>query len=140
MPNLKTYDLFVSHAWKYGESYNRVKGFLDGYPNFYYRNYSAPKDKPLIPFGTTVPNSAILSIIEKKIRPVNCVVILSGMYSSYSSWIEAEVRIAKRYGKPIIGIVPWGNSRVPRFITENADEIVSWQASSLVNAIRKHSL
>lgn len=140
MPSLKTYDLFISHAWKYGSSYDRVKNFLDTQPLFLYRNYSAPTDKPLIPAGTTVPNREILQKIENKIRPVNCVIVLAGMYASYSSWIEAEVRIAKKYNKPIIGIKPWGNTRVPNFISDNADEIVSWQQASLINAIRNKSL
>ena len=30
MPNLKTYDLFISHAWFYNKGYNRVVELLDG--------------------------------------------------------------------------------------------------------------
>lgn len=47
MPDLKTYDLFISHAWKYGEEYSRLVSLLKGAPYFKYRNYSAPEDKPL---------------------------------------------------------------------------------------------
>ena len=47
MPALKTYDLFISHAWKYGYEYDKLVNLLDNAPNFYYRNYSAPSEKPL---------------------------------------------------------------------------------------------
>ena len=42
MPQLKIYDLFISHAWKYGEEYDRLISLLNAAPYFYYRDYSAP--------------------------------------------------------------------------------------------------
>lgn len=55
MPNLKTYDLFISHAWKYGDDYDRLVALLDSALYFSYRNYSAPKDKPIAaPWGETI--------------------------------------------------------------------------------------
>lgn len=140
MPSLKTYDLFISHAWKYGHDYNRIVEFLDGASYFYYRNYSAPSDKPLIPNGTTVPDDEILEKIKNKIRPVNCVLILGGMYGAYSEWIQAEIDIALEMNKPIIGIKPWGQQNIPYAVTSASDEIVGWNTDSIVNAIRQNSL
>jgi hypothetical protein len=34
MPSLRTYDLFISHAWSYGEDYYRIVEMLDAAPNF----------------------------------------------------------------------------------------------------------
>lgn len=36
MPYLKTYNLFISHAWAYGESYHRLVNLLNQAPYFFY--------------------------------------------------------------------------------------------------------
>jgi hypothetical protein len=139
MPALKTYDLFISHAWRYGDNYTRLVNLLDNANNFYYRNYSAPKDKPLIPPGTNAPDSKILNAIVNKIKPVNIVLVISGMYVAYRSWIQAEINIAQEYDKPIVGIIPWGSERTPIEVQNAALEMVGWNASSIVDAIRKYA-
>ena len=39
MPELKTYDVFISHAWTYNSDYYRLVEMLDKAPNFKWRNY-----------------------------------------------------------------------------------------------------
>lgn len=142
MPTLKTYDLFISHAWSYGDSYNRLIGFLDSAPNFKYRNYSAPSDKPLqnLDQADAETKKQIKEAIDRKIRPVNCVLVLSGMYTAYSEWMQYEIDTAVRMGKPIIGIKPWGNTVIPTAVSSCANIIVGWNTNSIVNAIRTYSL
>lgn len=142
MPSLKTYDLFISHAWKYGDDYDRLVALLDEANNFYYRNYSAPSDKPLGNLdGSDVTNkSEITSAIERKISPVNAVLIISGMYYNNRKWMQAEIDIAKEKNKPIIAIKPRGNEKMPTEISDAADSIVSWNTSSIVDAIRTYAL
>lgn len=140
MPQLKTYDLFISHAWKYGEDYNRLVKFLDSAPHFYYRNYSAPKDKPMFDPDTPVGKRLLQDAIERKIRPVNIVLIISGMYAAHREWMQFEIDTARDYKKPIIGIIPWGHQRVPIEVQNAADEMVGWHTDSIVKAIRTYSL
>lgn len=59
MPSLYDYRLFISHAWKYGDDYDRLVRFLDNANYFSYRNYSAPREKPLFPAGTPATNDDI---------------------------------------------------------------------------------
>ena len=54
MPSLYDYRIFISHAWKYGDDYNRLVNLLDQARYFSYYNYSAPKEKPLFPYGVGV--------------------------------------------------------------------------------------
>lgn len=139
MPALKTYDLFISHAWRYGDDYEKLTNLLDKADLFIYRNYSAPKEKPLFPPGRTIPKKTVIEKIENKIKPVNAVLVLSGMYETYRDWIQTEIEIAQAYDKPIIGIVPRGQQRTPQDIQDIAIEMVSWNTNSIVSAIRKHS-
>ena len=47
---------------------------------------------------------------------------------------------AKQKNKPIVAIKPWGNVIMPKEITDVADEVVNWNTSSIVSAIRNNSL
>ena len=48
MPALKTYRLFISHSWTYGDAYEKLVKFFDEHPNFTWANYSVPKDDPTL--------------------------------------------------------------------------------------------
>ncbi len=139
MPSLYNYRIFVSHAWRYGADYNRLISFLDSAPYFSYYNYSAPKEKPLFPYGTPYTSEDIARKITEKIRPSQITLVISGMYGAYSDWIKYEIEESVRMGKPVIGIIPWGQERVPTFIRDNATELVGWNTKSIVDAIRNHA-
>ena len=40
------YNLFISHSWTYGDSYDRLIEMLDDAPNFYYKGNTAQKKVP----------------------------------------------------------------------------------------------
>jgi len=136
MPKLKTYNVFISHAWKYDAEYYRIEKLLKDAPNFSWKNYSVPQHDPL---GTTTKKD-LEEALRRHIRPTHVVVILSGMYVAYRDWIQKEIDIASEMGKPIIGIKPWGRERMPQAVQNAAKEIVGWNTSSVVSAIRKHAL
>lgn len=140
MPELKTYDLFVSHAWRYNDDYYRLVKLLEDAPLFYWRNYSVPKHDPVIDPNTTVGYNRLVSLLDKQVRPVNCVLILGGMYAAHSKWINEEITIAQSYDKPIVAIYPWASERMPSVVQEAAHEIVSWNTNSIVSAVRRNSL
>lgn len=137
MPNLYDYRLFISHAWKYGEDYNRLISLLNNAKYFSYYNYSAPKEKPLFPAGTPLTNYSIANKITDKIAPSQITIVIAGMYVQYKDWIQYEIDESKRMGKPILGIKPWGNTLIPSYVSSNADEMVNWQTDSIVSAIRR---
>lgn len=133
MPYLHEYRLFISHAWRYSDGYNRVCRMLTEAPHFVWRNYSVPEDRAF----DRMSRSQLEQQLKWQINPTQCCVILAGMYVAHSDWIQFEINHAKSQGKPIVGIVPWGGERVPTAVQNAADEIVAWQASSIVAAIRR---
>ena len=88
MPPLKTYDLFISHAWTYNDEYYRLIGLLDDASNFKYRNYSVPEHDPL---GTRT-GQQLWQALERQIRPVNCLLVLAGMYANHRDWMKGRNR------------------------------------------------
>lgn len=135
MPTLKTYDVFISHAWKYNDQYYNLTNMLDKYAYFKYRNYSVPEHDP-IEFDTT---SELYKQLDEQIRQASVVLLIAGKYVKYRKWIQEEIKIAKKYNKPIIAIRPWGANIMPSEAETKADVIVNWQASSIVDAIREYS-
>jgi hypothetical protein len=140
MPQLKIYDLFLSHAWNYNEDYYRLEKMLNDASYFIWRNYSVPEHNPLIDSNTTIGKSKLTDLIAGQLKPVNCVLILGGMYAAYSEWILKEIEIAKYYNKPIIGIYPWGQVNMPLAIQKVATEVINWNTNTIVDAIRRNSL
>lgn len=128
----KTYRLFISHSWAYGDAYDRVVEMI-GSQGIVFYDHSVPRHDPIHTNGT---DKQLKDAIDAKIRGTSCILILAGVYSTYSKWINKEIDIAKAYAKPIIAIEPWGSERTSRVVKDNADEIVKWQSSSIANAIR----
>lgn len=134
---VKNYNLFISHSWSYSDHYDRLVYLLNSRPYFSYRNYSVPKDDPIHTSGS---DSRLREAIRQQMAHASVVLILAGVYSTYSRWINIEVDLAKHgFGTPkkIIAIQPWGSDRTSRFVKENADIVVNWNTESIVKAIRQ---
>lgn len=80
---------------------------------------------------------ALKEEIRGQIRPVQCVIVLAGMYAAHSDWIQFEIDFAQFLQKPILGIVPWGAERTPLSVTKAADKMVYWNSASIVQGIRE---
>jgi hypothetical protein len=127
--------LFISHSWTYGDTYDKLVGFFNEYPYFQWSDYSVPQNDPI---HTTGSDEKLYEAIKNKIALVNCVVILAGVYSTYSKWIKKEIGISKNvFSKPIVAVEPWGSEKTSTIVKTNADVIVKWNSSSIVGAIRK---
>ena len=107
---------------------------LNSAPCFDYKNYSVPKDDPI---HTTGSDYELKKAIEAQMRPASCLIVFAGVYSSYSKWINIEIDIAKRLGKRIIAVEPWGSNRTSAVVKMAADSIVGWNTNSIVHAIRE---
>jgi hypothetical protein len=132
---MTTYNLFISHSWTYENEYDRLVNLLNTKPYFYYKNYSVPKDDPIHRVGS---DRELRNAIREKIRLASCVLILAGVYSTYSKWINIEIELAKEMGKRIIAIEPWGSERTSSAVKDAADKIVKWNTDSIVGAIREN--
>lgn len=128
----RTYRLFISHSWAYGDAYDKVTKMIQN-QGINYFDHSVPRHDPIHTNGT---DRELKAAIDAKIKGTSCVLIMTGMYSNYSKWINKEIEMAKSYGKPIIAIEPWGAERTSRIVKDNADAVVGWNGSSIANAIR----
>lgn len=128
------YNLFISHSWTYSDAYNGLVNLLDKADNFSYRNYSVPKDDPI---HNAKSDAALKEAIRNQMKPASCILILAGVYSTYSRWINIELDLAVEMGKKIIAIESWGSERTSARVKAYADKVVKWQTSSIVSAIKE---
>lgn len=135
---MKNYHIFISHAWKYSEHYNKIVTWLNeanAEGKLTWSNYSVPSHDPLIDPNTTIGKAKLKSLLKQQISPAPIVIILSGMYTAHSEWIDYEINTAVELNKYIIGVKPWGQERVPLKVSINADAMVGWNKDSVINAI-----
>jgi hypothetical protein len=133
---MQTYHLFISHSWNYSDAHDRLVKLLTAHPTFTFKNFSVPPHNPIV--GAQTDKQLELAI-ENKIRPCSAVLIMAGMYSAYSKWINKEIEIAKRMGKVIIAINPFGAERISTVVRDAAHAECAWNTNSIVSAIRQHT-
>lgn len=133
------YNIFISHAWRYSEHYDKVVQWLNEAQReglITWSNYSVPQHDPLIEPNTIVGKYKLQSLLENQISPASKIIVLSGMYVAHSDWIDFEIDTSLKYNKYIIGVEPWGQERIPSKVSNSADIMVGWNKNSLINALR----
>lgn len=133
---MRTYNLFISHAWDYNSDYYNLINLLDNCPYFSYKNYSVPEHDAL----DTKTNKELEEALNRQIAPTSVVLIIAGMYYNHRKWIQKEIDIAKAKGKPIIVIRPRGAERMPSELISDEYIRVNWNSTSIVKAIKDNSL
>ena len=133
---MRTYHLFISHSWRYGDAYDRLKNLLDE-SGLSYRDYSVPRDDPIHNAGSA---RQLREAIKNQMQYASVVLVLAGVYASHSKWINIEVDLAESSfasAKPIVAIEPWGSERASIRVKRAADEVVKWSTKSIVRAIEE---
>jgi hypothetical protein len=130
--------VFISHAWTYSKHYETLAAWIFeekwsvGQASLDFRNFSIPKNDPIHNVTST---EMLRKAIYNQIARSHVIVIPSGMYASYSKWIQKEIDGAKGYRKPILAVNPWGQQKKSGIVLDNADNGVGWNKEPVINAI-----
>jgi hypothetical protein len=128
----KEYHIFISHSWKYPNDLENLRTLLRerGYFNVEFEEASA--DEPI----NSTNAYYIKRRLTEKISNSNIVLGIAGMYASYSDWMEWELDKAIELGVPIVGVIPRGQERISKTVSDRSKEDVRWNTESIVAAIR----
>lgn len=132
----KTYNLFTSHSWAYSDAYLKLMQLLQT-NGFAHKDYSVPQNSPI---HNASNDRQLYEAIKVQMSYAHVVIILAGVYATYSKWINKEIEIAKNgfaRVKPIIAVEPWGSERTSKIVKDNADRIVKWNSNSVITAIKE---
>jgi len=130
--------IFISHAWSYSSHYSTLADWIFdekwsvGQASLKFHDYSIPKDNPIHNASSAIQ---LKNAIFNQINRSHVIVIPTGMYASYSKWIQKEIEGAKNYQKPILAVNPFGQERKSGVVCNNADYEVGWNKKSVINAI-----
>ena len=127
--------LFISHSWSYNERYTAMVNLLNNRLYFNFTNYSVPEAKAFGPMA----NAALKEQLRHQIRPVHCVIIIGGMWTNHSDWIQFEMDFASSIGKPILGVRPRSAKVMPQAVVNASNRVVNWNSDSIVEGIRQIS-
>ena len=121
--------IFISHSWTYSEHYEKLSEWTSQH-----KDNSVPKDDPI---HDTDSVKELKNAIFVKIKNSDIVIVPTSIAVEYSRWIQREINGAKNYGKPILGVIPWGQERQSSTVTAAADKVVGWNKDSILKAIEE---
>lgn len=100
------FNLFITHAWRYHDSWNSIVDCLDNAGDFQWSNFSVPWYDPAFQPKSEDGYARISEWIISQIIPVDVVIFLSDLYSVKSNrqWLSLELKEAVARKKPIIKI------------------------------------
>jgi hypothetical protein len=118
------YKLFISHTNQDDKEHDLFISKLNASYDFQWTD-CAVRDK--------ISNADL----NEQMKPVDVVVILSGLLSKDEALVKNEVDVAVKLEKPIVVIRPYGMENVPSHLEEIAWTVVGWNTPCIVDAIRE---
>lgn len=132
---MKTYNIFISHAWDHSDDLQSLHNLLQKRGYFVYASHEVPKHAPI----NSQNGAYIKQKLRERIKNSNIMLALAGIYASHSEWMKWEIETAKELEIPIVGIIPRGQERVSQIVFSNSIADVRWNTESIVTAIRTYS-
>jgi len=85
-----------------------------------------------------VPERVLKRLLQMKMRWAGKVIVVIGKETHTRTWVNWEIEVAKRLGKPIIGVYENGlkdKVEIPKALEKHANSIVAWRPKSILNAM-----
>lgn len=124
--------IFICHPYSRENYHDNLVHLLSRNDTLPYYNHSVPENNKI-----EGSKKHINTKVEQKIKTSSALVVVASNHASHRPFIEKEIKIAKKYNKPIIAVKPRGQQKVSKVVTENASAIVGWRKKSIQLAIRK---
>lgn len=126
-------NIFVSHSWDHLNDLRNLRNLLN---NRGYFNVEFLEVTPDVAFNSN--NIYYLHMkVGELIAKADIIIGLAGVYASHSDWMQWEMDKAKSLGKPILGVIPWGQTNISNEVAKRADDMCRWNTESIVEKVRK---
>lgn len=134
-----TYDIFITHAWRYHDDWNRLVMALDNAAPFKWRNFSLPWYDPAFSLNSAVGRDIISRSLEGQISPAHCCIVLQSVYDTASAqkWVTTELELARKFNKPVIALPTWGTDKVSPEVRALCDSVSSWALDDIIASVRR---
>jgi hypothetical protein len=134
----ETCDIFLTHAWRYHDDWKHMVEVLNTQGIRTWRNFSLPWYDPALDPRTPDGGQVVRAGLETQIIPCHAVVLLAGVYEQVGcrKWVEMEIEMGRRHGKPIIAVPAWGLTEVPPTVLAFADTVAPWDGAAVIATVR----
>jgi len=122
--------IFISHSFGHAEKLLGVTNFI--------RNRGIKHVAHSVPAWAPYAGPDVQTEIESRVRRSDRVIVILTKGIHKSPWIEAEIKWAHKYGKPIIAVWPHGEAgeAIPRIVADSDPYFSGWRATSLEKALK----
>jgi hypothetical protein len=133
----RTYDLFITHAWRYHDDWKRLVNLFNAHDVRGWRNFSLPWYDPALDPRTESGGKIVRWQLETQIIPVQAVILLSSVLSEPGTrkWLDFELEMARKHNKPVLALPAWGETDVAPKVRETSTAVVGWDAAALLAAV-----
>ena len=126
--------VFVTHAWRDSDDYNRVFEYLESARNFFYRNYATPDHAPV------GDKEKLKEDLRKQIGPVEAVIAVAAMLKQDQALLHFQMVYGQSLHRPVLLLPVFGQVlNMPAAFQGLADESLQWDERALVDALRRQA-
>lgn len=130
MPALRTHHVFISHCWEYGADYLTMVKWFSEEPLFKWKNMSVPEEAPMR------EDVRFEGRLRKRVGNSDIMVVIAGMEIAHRYWVPWEIKWARIRCVPVLGVLPNGQRRIPKVVSDTGCPIVFWRRNSVIPAVR----
>ncbi|MEZ9494931.1 TIR domain-containing protein [Vibrio splendidus] len=125
-------NVFISHYGKDDDSVQGLKKMLSN-NGYTLRNSSIDSTKP----NQAKNEEYIKSLLREKMKWAGSAIVLIGPKTHTREWVDWEIELAHRMGKPIVGVFMQGatDSDVPESFEKYGDTLVGWRSDKIIEAL-----
>ncbi len=134
----KLYKLFISHAWRYSEDYDRLAQLLKKTVDIDVRIQSMYRYDVLHP-ANPGDRKLLLQLLEEQIKASQGVLLFARIYIMNRQWGQAIIELAQKHRKPLIGIIQQGHEKAIRELQKVVHKLVDWNDHEIINSIKSLS-
>ena len=136
-----TYDLFITHAWRYTDEWQQMVGLLDDYLPGKWRNWSIPWHDTSIDRYSDEGKDKLTQLLSGHISMSSAIILLPELIrtSGGEIWLDIQLTIAGQLVKPVIGVLPLDRGRFSVALRDKVKEIVPRDAAQIVRAVERLS-
>ena len=129
----RIYSVYISHSWDHVDDLKNLRSLLRERGYFHVEFNEVSPDERI----KSENPAYIRRRLKEKIANSDIVLGIAGVYASHSDWMEWELDTALEENVPIVGVIPRGQERISKSVTDRSVEDVHWNTESIVKVIRK---
>jgi hypothetical protein len=129
-----TYDLFLTHGWRYTDEWQGLVALFDEYLPGKWRNWSLPWYDTSIDRYSEEGRAQLEKLLRGHISQASGIVLIPETMdrSEDRVWLDKQLALAARFIKPVIGVLPQNGGQFPNGLATQVSAIVPRDPAQII--------